>query len=149
MGNYYNEINRIIEKIALKLFIIEKQKIEIEASEEAVTLFDIALLKTVGDHGEVTVELLEEAMGLSKSMLSVQINRNHMMGFLERERSSADGRVLKYNLSLKGRSLYEAINRKEEAFIGEALSHITIHEEKAVLKFLSKLNQMIGSKGKK
>ena len=149
MGNYYSDIGRVMEKIALRLFILEKRKVSAPGAEEPVGLFDIAMVKILGDQGEATGEALEERMEVSKGTLSATLNRQFKNGLLERRRSEQDRRIYRYRLSERGLRLYGDLNREEKAFVSEALSHITIHEEKAVLKFLSKLNQMVGSAGRK
>ncbi len=141
MANYYKEINRILEKIIYKVLSIDKSGIELEDVHEKLSFLDIHILKKVGDEIEKSMQSLIKEMDFERGIITPIINKMVACGYIIKEKSERDKRVFNLRLTEDGKRVYNKIIENEKELFKFILKDITLNEEKAVLKFLSKINQ--------
>jgi DNA-binding MarR family transcriptional regulator len=82
---------------------------------------------------------------LDRGIISTSISKLTKGKYVEKMRSPQDGRVYLLELTSEGRVLFEKLYEQEQELIGFMMESSTINEQKAVLKFLSRVNQtMVG-----
>ena len=73
-----------------------------------MTVRQIAYLKTIDEHGEVTFSRLAEITKNSKPTITEMVNRFVKMECVYRQKSSDDGRILFIRLTEKGQKIAKA-----------------------------------------
>lgn len=104
-------------------------------------IVEISVLDYLRHHDEVTqIELIDmltikrsKAVGLLKKMMDA--------GYIYRVVNEKDRRSTFIRLAEAGKSLMTAYDAHEGMFLEFILKDMTINEEKAIVKFLSKINQ--------
>jgi DNA-binding MarR family transcriptional regulator len=85
-----------------------------------LTVKQIAYLKVIDEHGDVTFSRLAEITSNSKPTITEMINRFVRMECAYREKSPADGRIVYIRLTEKGRT----IARAEQNALGRVIERM-------------------------
>jgi len=141
MANYYREIYKMLDKVIYKACFLDRKGISFDRNGEKFSLLDIFIIKIVKKYSPTTMNEIIKGIDIDRGIVSPIINRLVQKKYLAKTKSDADKRVYKITLTEKGEELWEKINSREKGLLDFVLSDITLNEEKAVLKFLSKINQ--------
>ncbi len=141
MANYYDEINKMMEKIVNKLLIIDKKGFKLRKKNEELSLLDIFVLKNIGSNNMKPIYSLVKETEIDRGLMTSIINKLVANGYIKKEKAKEDKRVNMVILTEEGESVYNKILKSQGAFLDFILDDITLNEEKTILKFLSKINQ--------
>lgn len=141
MANYYNEINKMMEKIVNKLLIVDKKGFKLGKKNEELSLLDIFVLKNIGTDNIKPIYSLVKETEIDRGLITSIINKLVANGYIKKEKAKDDKRVNMVILTEEGEEVYNRILKSQGEFLDFILSDITLNEEKAILKFLSKINQ--------
>lgn len=141
MANYYNEINKMMEKIVNKLLIIDKKGFKLGKKNEELSLLDIYVLKNIGSNSMKPIYRLVKETEIDRGLMTSIINKLLANGYIKKEKAKEDKRVNMVILTEEGEAVYNKILKSQGEFLDFILNDITLNEEKAILKFLSKINQ--------
>ncbi len=115
-------------------------------------LFVLIVLKYRGSKGNLKMSELEHHAGLKKSTLSETVNVLVEQGYIHRERSKKDRRVVKVSLTDKGKEKAEKLVEEIKNYVDERLSFLT-HDEREKLfnafKEIEKVAEMLKGSEKK
>ncbi len=146
MANYYREIEKIMGKLIYKILLINKNGVNLGINGEKLSFLDIYVIAEIGDCKEKSMYNLIKDMEIDRNDITLIINRMIALGYITKEKSERDRRVYILKLTEDGNHLYNKILEEENKLLDFILKDITLNEEKAVLKFLSKINQTTLSK---
>ncbi|MBF8982930.1 winged helix DNA-binding protein [Lutibacter sp. B2] len=141
MGNYYNEINIMVEKLMHKILVYDRKGFKIGTKSKELSLLDVYVLKAIGEEKEKKIYELLEEVEMDRGMVASIIKKLVLYAYVRKERSEDDKRAYILSLTEKGMDMYNKTLEIQENFLEFILSDITLNEEKAILKFLSKINQ--------
>jgi MarR family transcriptional regulator, temperature-dependent positive regulator of motility len=96
----------------------------IETGPGAVTQRQFAVLAAVAEHEGLTQTDLVRATGIDRSTLADMISRMTAKGYLDRERSTTDGRANTVSLTPEGRAILEEAAPKVAAADARILSYL-------------------------
>ncbi|WP_342757945.1 MarR family transcriptional regulator [Kineothrix sedimenti] len=145
------EIRRTLNEILVKLFRnindIEERAIQTE-EYKGVTTNDMHVIEAIGLGSPKNMTAVAKSLGVTTGTLTIAVNSLVKKGFVNRERSEEDRRVVLVSLSLKGKKAYDHHQRFHEEMIDAVIAHLT-EEEKIVLeKALLNLNDFFIGKNK-
>ena len=143
MANYYNEINTMVEKLIHKILVYDRKGFKIGTKNKELSLLDVYVLKTIGEEKEKKIYELLEEVEMDRGMVASIIKKLVLYAYVRKERSQDDKRAYIVSLTEKGMDMYDKTLEIQGNFLEFILSDITLNEEKAILKFLSKINQTI------
>ncbi|SKC55252.1 MarR family winged helix-turn-helix transcriptional regulator [Maledivibacter halophilus] len=143
MANYYNEINRMIEKIAHKVLISDKRKFKVARKNQEFSLLEMFIIKKIGKNEIKSIYELVKEMEIDRGLVTSIIKKLVITGYIKKEKAQEDKRVNMLRLTVSGKEIYNEIIVGQQEFFEFILSDVTLNEEKAILKFLSKINQKI------
>lgn len=143
MANYYNEINKIIEKIIHKVLILDKKGFKIRKKNQELSLLDMLIIKKIGRESKKSIYSLVKETEVDRGVIASIINKLVATGYILKEKAKEDKRVNMVLLTDEGKEVYNMIIDSQKEFFDVVLNDITLNEEKAILKFLSKINQNI------
>lgn len=142
MANYYNEVNHMIEKVMYKFIKFDKSGIKIGERQDKYNFLDLIIFREIGKKGSITVFDLLSQLEVDRGILSTSINRFINLGLLIKKRSELDKRKFVLYLTEDGSKFYENVLKIEVEELNFILKDMTVNEQKTVLKFLSRLNQL-------
>ena len=140
MRNYYAQIHEYLEKLISNIIVLDKKGINTNGFYLSIT--DLLILKLLG-HGEgkKMFEVMD-IINIDRNAFKTIINRLIIQDYVVKSRSNDDKRAYFLQLTDKGRRVFEEITDKEKQMIFSLLNDFTFNEEKAILKFLVKLEML-------
>lgn len=145
MAHLYNEIEVMLERVFTKLLAVDRRGLKINGKNEKFSFVDVMILRMIGLKDDVSIYDLIYELDVDRGIVSTSISKLTKGKYIEKMRSKQDGRVFMLSLTDEGKLLFEKLHEQENALVGFIMESSTINEQKAVLKFLSRVNQtMVG-----
>ncbi len=145
LAHLYNEIEIMMERVLTKLLSVDRRGLKINGRNEKFSFVDVMVLRLVGLKDDMSIYDLINEIDVDRGIVSTSISKLSKGRYIEKQRSPYDGRVYLLNLTDEGRALFEKLQEQENDLVGFVMENSTINEQKAVLKFLSRINQtMVG-----
>ena len=104
-----------------------------------MTVKQIAYLKVIDQHGEITFSRLAEITRNSKPTITEMINRFVRMECVFRERCPDDGRILYIRLTEKGQKIAKAEQAAMQRVIERMMNSLDKHELDLLVEILQKV----------
>lgn len=104
-----------------------------------MTVKQIAYLKVIDQHGEITFSRLAEITRNSKPTITEMINRFVRMECVFRERCPDDGRILYIRLTEKGQKIAKAEQAAMQRVIERMINSLDEHELDHLVEILQKV----------
>jgi DNA-binding MarR family transcriptional regulator len=104
------------------------------------------VLKTVGDHPELSQRELADRVLLTGSTLTHHLDRMEAAGYLERSRDTQDRRVVRVSLTEAGKHRRVELDRVVEGSEQRLMSLIAPNEAKTLNRSLSRLQERLGER---
>jgi len=104
-----------------------------------ITVKQIAYLKVIDQHGEITFSRLAEITRNSKPTITEMINRFVRMECVFRERCPDDGRILYIRLTEKGQKIAKAEQAAMQRVIERMMNSLDKHELDLLVEILQKV----------
>ncbi|MBN2260110.1 MAG: winged helix-turn-helix transcriptional regulator [Clostridiales bacterium] len=148
MAVYYDEIKILTEKLFHKLIQYSAMKFTYENKE--IYFIDLIILSEIMSKNEISsMNEWMDYFEIKRIETKKSINRLINNKFLTKEQNLMDKRKVMINVTEKGLDVLKTFDYSEESYLNFILRDMTVNEEKTILKFLSKLNQLTVDKYKK
>lgn len=141
MANYSNEIGRLMDRFHTKLLMQDKSGFFKKELGFKLSLLEILMLKRIGEVEEIRLNDLIDLLEVDRNLVTTTVKRMVLLKLLKKNQDSADGRGQVVSVTPAGRVLFEKILALQSKELGFALADVSINEEKAILKFISKMVQ--------
>ncbi len=138
MSVYQSSINKMIKSLLLDYesnFILNKKDIG------KVSVVDLMILEYIKDNDNVILNNLFSFIPIKRAKMQSIVKKLILSGYIVRKENPDDKRYNLLELDKKGLKILENYYQSEEKFLNFILKDMTINEEKAVVKFLSKIQQ--------
>ena len=146
MAHLYNEIEVMLERVFTKLLAVDRRGLKVNNKNEKFSFVDVMILRMLGLKEDVSIFDLIHEMDVDRGIISTSISKLTKSRYVEKRRSPQDGRVFILNLTAEGKLLFKRLHEQENTLVSFIMESSTINEQKAVLKFLSRVNQTMVSK---
>lgn len=140
MSVYSNEINQMINKILEKA--VYKKDDEKALLPKNITLLNFFILKRVNSKNDIVLTDLRDEIGIDYNMLRKEICNLENLGLIKRNEDPKDKRRRFIQVTERGREQIKEVNYLLENKLQFVIDNFSVNEEKAVLKFLSRINQL-------
>lgn len=140
--NYNQSILRMMEIISKKFIEIDKAGISTMGTAQDHSLTDLLVLLELKSMGKMTTQELHKSFSVDRGIINTIVARLMTQGLVKKERDELDKRKAYLSLTLQGESLYEVVKEGEKQAVEFVMKDFSINEQKAVLKFLSRVNQL-------
>ena len=127
LSNTFNVILRVEEK-ALDNKITE-----------GLTITEVHTIVAVGLHGSNPMSVIASRLDVALATLTTAVSKLVAKGFIKRERSAEDRRIVLIGLTKEGRKVYRAHEVFHRNMITEALAELSEEEEQVLSKALAKV----------
>ena len=145
--NEYNTINDILVKLFNEIMDIEEKAI-ITGEFKDLTNNDMHVIEAIGIGTPKNMSTVAKAMSVTVGTLTIAMNSLVKKGYVNRERSKFDRRVVLVSLSEKGKSAYEHHKHFHEKMIRAVLDGLDEGETEIFVKALNNLAVFFRSYGK-
>lgn len=141
MSVYQDDITKIFKYLMLKYETEVSQVKDPNLKLDRISMIEVSLLEHLDNHDRVTQQDLLESINFKRSKALGVISKLIKGGFVHKEINPEDKRSTWISLSPLGIQLLDDYRKHEKAFVNFVLKDMTVNEEKAIVKFLSKINQ--------
>ncbi|SDJ94171.1 MarR family winged helix-turn-helix transcriptional regulator [Natronincola ferrireducens] len=146
MRNYYQQIHEYLLKLIKNILSYDKKGLQVKGID--LSLLELLIIKELGGEKEKKMFEVIDALGIDRNSFVTLINKLQQQQYIIKTKSEEDKRVHLLSLSSKGEELLEEIEDKEKELLYSLLNDFSFNEEKAVLKFLVKLDMLKKDKHK-
>ncbi|ABR47037.1 transcriptional regulator, MarR family [Alkaliphilus metalliredigens QYMF] len=140
MGSYYSQIYEYTEKAVKTVLSLDRKGIKNDGDQ--LTISELLLLKEIGEQKEGKMAEVMEALALDRNVFATMLGRVQSSRYVTKKRCRYDGRVYLLMLTDKGKDTVYQIFEREKGNLFHLLGDFTFNEEKAILKFLVKLDML-------
>ena len=106
-----------------------------------LTPSQVHALLWLGHDGGHTMGELARRLGITEKTMTGVVDRLEREGFVQRERSATDRRVVHSNLTAEGQRVYQRLDRVLRQQMGVLLDMLDAEDRKALFRLLEKLIQ--------
>ena len=139
MENAYKTINHILVNLINEIWELEEKAIITEEFKD-LTNNDMHVIEAVGLGDGNNMSAIARRLGITVGSLTTSMNSLVKKGYVDRQRSSEDRRVVYISLSEKGVKAYYHHKKFHEQMIDSVVKELTEEELEALVKALTKLN---------
>lgn len=132
------QIQQYMEKLVQSILSLDKKGIQSHTDTFSITEWFV--LKLLGNQREKKMFEMMEEMGIDRNSFGTIINKLQSQKYIIKKKSESDKRVQVLELTEKGMSIYEEFVLREKELLHTILNDFSFNEEKAILKFLVKLD---------
>lgn len=140
--NHNQSIIRMVEILIKKFIEYDKQGFSILPSGASLTFAEMMILIELSRNTRMTTQELLKHFQLDRGVMSTQLNRLTSYGLISREKDEVDRRKIYYALTETGDRYVQTIAQNEAGIFEFVMMDMSINEQKAILKFLSRINQL-------
>jgi DNA-binding MarR family transcriptional regulator len=140
MSVYSKEISQMINKI-LEKSVYKKDDDKLVLPKD-LTLLSFFILKKIDKKSKIISTDLKDEIGVDYNMIRKEVCNLENLGLIERNTDPTDKRRKYINVTKKGGNKIKEVNHLIEEKLQFVINNFSVNEEKAVLKFLSRINQL-------
>ena len=113
-----------------------------ELAKGKITIPQFLVLHIISRTGAQKMSFLAKEMGVSLPAMSGLINRLHKMGVIRRIYDQADRRIIRVDLTEKGKNLVKQVILQRQKMISDIFSAVRPQEREEFLRILSKIHNL-------
>lgn len=140
MRNYYVQTHEYLQKLAI--MVIKADRDEITWEGISVNLMEYGLLQDLKRHEGQTFQEMMEKTERSRNEVTAMVRRLLKQQLIQKGPASEDRRVRRLILTDLGLAFVETMEKDTQSMITNLLNDFSFNEEKAVLKFLVRLDMV-------
>lgn len=140
MRSYYLQINEYLQKLIGNAIKHDKKGITIKGNN--LSIEDLFILKILGKDKEKKMFEVIQELNIDRNSFVTLISKLQQQQLILKLKSAEDKRVHVLSLTDKGKEVYEKMLQQEKEMLEVLLNDFSFNEEKAVLKFLVKIDML-------
>ncbi len=140
MGTKNRQKEKVLHTFFRKLIEELLNKFTSEAIEMDLSLQEHYIIEVLGRNEQMTISNLADRVSAPLTTISSTLDRLYDQGFVERERSQEDRRVVEVSLSDKGREFFRANQQETRELVDNFLSRLSEEEREDLYRILSKMD---------
>ena len=140
MAHYEKEILKLVKILLHKLFVYESESFVILGNK--LNIEQLELLGMIAIEEGRSLSQYQQHFGYSRNVFSSCSKSLISKGLISKNTSQNDKRISNFFLTETGKRVSESALFFEKDLLSNILKDFTVNEEKAILKFLSKVNQV-------
>lgn len=145
MDKKINVLNELLVDIFNDILTIEQNALK-EGSFSDLSITEIHTIEAIGMYVARTMSEVAADLKITVSTLSIAINNLVKKGYVERKRIEEDRRVVKIQLTKRGKLAYRIHSKFHSNMVIETIEGLDESEENVLVNSLEKLNKFFKSK---
>lgn len=139
----YDQINNYLVDIFNRVLIIEENSLKVSSQFNDVSIKEMHTIDIIGKSPLVTPTDIAKELMLTLGTVTTSLNKLEKKGYIERQRSDSDRRVVYVHLTKKGRLLYRLHREFHKKMVLQILEGMSESEAEALKKGLVSLHQFL------
>lgn len=140
--NHNLAILKMTELLSKKFIEKDKKGVQLEGLMHFNSFLELMLLNELGRTERMSTQDLLKVIELDRGVLDTQIKNLSMRRLIYKEKDEDDKRKAYIGLTDQGKEQVEVFRKIEEDAMQFVMKDMSINEQKAILKFLSRINQL-------
>ena len=141
----YHAVNDILVKLFNDIIHIEESSV-ITGEFKNITNNDMHVIEAIGIAEPKSMSMIAKAMSVTVGTLTIAVNNLVKKGYVIRNRSEFDRRVVLVSLSEKGKRAYDHHRQFHEEMIEAILENLDEEEKQVLVKALNRLGDFFRSR---
>lgn len=138
MGTY-ETLNDVLVNLFRDITGIEQKAVRALGYSD-ITANDMHVIEAIGVDAPKNMSSIARALSVTVGTLTISVNSLVKKGYVVRQRSEEDRRVVLVSLSEKGKEVFEHHAKFHKAMIDGAIEELTGEELEVLIKAVTKLN---------
>lgn len=148
MTRAYELLNELMMGIFNEVLSLEEKALKYYKVKD-LSVTEMHVVEVVGPEGSRTMSEVATGLGITIGTLSTTVNRLVTKGYLKRHRPDDDRRIVKIQLTRKGRIVYRLHAKFHIKVIDQMMKGLSLDEEKVMVKVLENVNGFFKKMSKK
>lgn len=138
----YKEINDYLVNIFNNVLVIEESALKTGRFQD-ISIKEMHTIDVIGSHPNCTPSAVASSLMVTMGTVTTSLNRLENKGYITRERSQSDRRVVHLNLTKKGRLVYKLHYKFHRHMVMELMSGMDEQETEALQSGLKRLHDFL------
>ena len=144
MNRSFAVLNELLVDLFNDILIIEQNALA-EGKFNDLSITEIHTIEEIGMYGSRTMSEIAMDLGITVGTLTIAMNNLVKKGYVNRQRSNRDRRVVEISLTRKGKLAFRVHERFHTDMIKNTIDGLTEEEEVVLNSALEKLNKFFKS----
>lgn len=131
-----------MEILTRKFMHFDKSGMKVPKSIAKFSFMDLMVLIELKKNGKSTTQDLIGYFEVDRGIMTTVISRLVSLGLIDKVKDDKDRRKTYIFLTTLGDTIYDEMAKQEQEALYFVLKDMSINEQKAILKFLSRVNQL-------
>ena len=131
-------VNELLVKLFHDIMTIEEKAIITEEFKD-ITNNDMHVIEAIGNAQPVMVSAVARTLSVTQATVNISMNGLEKKGYINRERSTEDKRVVFVTLTEKGKKAYNHHRDFHKKMIHSIVDNMDDSEKEVMMKFLNNL----------
>lgn len=136
--------NEVLVRLFHEIMTIEEKAIITEEFRD-ITNNDMHVIEAIGNAQPVMVSAVAKTLSVTQATINISMNGLERKGYINRERSTKDKRVVYVTLTEKGKKAYNHHRDFHKKMIHSIVDHLDEAEKEVMLKCLNNLVDFFNS----
>ncbi len=142
MNDYEKEVNTLLLDIYDKILVTEEKALN-KGIFKDISVGEMHTLEGIGLYGNKTMSETAATLGITTGTLTVAIDRLVRKGYVERRRDLRDRRVVRIQLTKKGKLAFRMHNKFHTLLVDRLTSPLDDHEQQLLLDMLRNISGFV------
>lgn len=144
MNKSFAVINELLVDLFNDILVIEQNALA-EGQFSDLSITEIHTIEEIGMYGSRTMSEIAMDLGITVGTLTIAINNLLKKGYVNRQRSDRDRRVVEISLSRKGKLAFRVHEKFHTDMIKQTVNGLTKEEEEVLVSAIEKVNKFFKS----
>lgn len=140
--NHHQSIMRMVEILIKKFIEHDKSGLKLADPLQPFSFSELMVLLEISRNGPMTAQELLRVFQVDRGILGTIISHLSTQQLIEKEKDESDKRKVYLSLTEAGHSYAAQLKSIEDSALQFVMTDMTVNEQKAILKFLSRINQL-------
>lgn len=142
MDNKVMEINKLLVEVYDDIGKIEQESLK-QGEFKDLSISEIHTIEAIGMYEEKTMSEVAAKLEITTGTLTTAIDKLIKKGYVERNRSETDRRIVNIKLTKRGKLAYRIHEKFHNDMVKRVIDGFSEHEEEILISGLNKLNDYL------
>lgn len=142
MDNKVMEINKLLVEVYDDIGKIEQESLK-QGEFKDLSISEIHTIEAIGMYEEKTMSEVAAKLEITTGTLTTAIDKLIKKGYVERNRSETDRRIVNIRLTKRGKLAYRIHEKFHNDMVKRVIDGFSEHEEEILISGLNKLNDYL------
>jgi DNA-binding MarR family transcriptional regulator len=145
MNNLYGTLNELLVKLFNDILQIEEQALKCDEFQD-LSISEIHVLEAIGLEGSRNMSSVARDLNITIGTLTIAINNLLRKGYVMRQRSEEDRRIVLISLTDKGQEAFQHHADFHDEMINTTISRLSEEEKKVLVSALENISNYFKDK---